>query len=61
MTCMAVNNVTRELLSTVTDEATLLSVTAERSLLRTLRAGCHPLWEHRLRLTALASNSHAFY
>jgi hypothetical protein len=31
MTCMAVNNVTRELLSTVTDEATLLSVTAEGS------------------------------
>lgn len=32
---------TRELLSLLTDERTLQSVTAERSLLRTIRAGCH--------------------
>ena len=31
----------RELLSSITDPATLSAVTAERSLLSTLRAGCH--------------------
>jgi hydroxymethylbilane synthase len=31
----------RELLSYITDSATLSAVTAERSLLSTLRAGCH--------------------
>ncbi|MCH2202307.1 MAG: hydroxymethylbilane synthase [Fuerstiella sp.] len=39
--CRSDDEAVRELLSAVTDKATLHAVTAERSLLRTLRAGCH--------------------
>lgn len=39
--CRADDAVTRELLAAITDDAALQAVTAERSLLRELRAGCH--------------------
>ena len=39
--CRASDDVVRELLMSITDRATLAAVTAERSLLSTLRAGCH--------------------
>ncbi len=39
--CRQDDTSTRELLSSITDQPTLLSVTAERCLLKELRAGCH--------------------
>lgn len=61
--CRVDDTTSRELLKNVTDEGTLQSITAERSLLRTLRAGCHaPLgaWteldDNTLKLTGVLLN-----
>lgn len=39
--CRADDEAVRQVLSAITDPSTLAAATAERSLLRTLRAGCH--------------------
>jgi hydroxymethylbilane synthase len=39
--CRADDQAVRQVLAAITDPATLSAATAERSLLRTLRAGCH--------------------
>jgi len=39
--CRADDNIVRDLMTLITDQNTLAAATAERSLLSTLRAGCH--------------------